>query len=707
MGLFDAHTQVYWTFCVSFSNFLSARAVASTPGMETKVSESVETKMSENMETKMSESVEAKMSESDLLGCPIDENTLTCDLSLDVDATTPSSRTSFAYDEHTEPTSPPSHGHLFHEPHHDEPSPGRQSHMPGYRRTSYSDNRAASHYAGHMHCCKPYRERSYSRERSMTPKSPPYSRNDALQTTGRTREDAGYSLYSRHRYCDHSRERSRSQRPGTSHSRTPEYSTSSGRPHKRARYSRYNDDDHSRERSRSPRPLRMSSRSRTPEYPPSRGRTHECMHYSRYNENDYFRERSRSPRPQTSLHARTLERSPSGSRMQRFYHNERRYDGRHSPDEAASSWSRTPSHDLDQSISTSRGRAHRDGHLERSTEDHHFRERRRTPSPQWTSKRKLPMDSQVTSLSERANDLIRERCVNLEKLGAAVALNDNAEEVEDFVRDKLKDVRVQVAEVKSIRKAIDAIPTSSDSVVRCLVGVVKSLSEVIIGMSTVMDGMVVNQENLRNSVKTANNCITRMTRLKLPNGVSLSASNMKTSWKIPVQPPFVECDLKELMGRWRRSGRATEEDHLTHCTDFMRFYLVRACDPVKSIQKYAHRVSGRGQKKEDLKDLPENIVGILIECLLDGLGLGQPELQMATEELEDRPTDFFMKLGETVEERKSALEYRKDCRIQWMPTCALAINRGLADVRQYVMKGDKLVPKPKRKIINVETIKSE
>ncbi|EPB69710.1 hypothetical protein ANCCEY_11194 [Ancylostoma ceylanicum] len=455
--------------------------------------------------------------------------------------------------------------------------------MPGYRRTSYSDNRAASHYAGHMHCCKPYRERSYSRERSMTPKSPPYSRNDALQTTGRTREDAGYSLYSRHRYCDHSRERSRSQRPGTSHSRTPEYSTSSGRPHKRARYSRYNDDDHSRERSRSPRPLRMSSRSRTPEYPPSRGRTHECMHYSRYNENDYFRERSRSPRPQTSLHARTLERSPSGSRMQRFYHNERRYDGRHSPDEAASSWSRTPSHDLDQSISTSRGRAHRDGHLERSTEDHHFRERRRTPSPQWTSKRKLPMDSQVTSLSERANDLIRERCVNLEKLGAAVALNDNAEEVEDFVRDKLKDVRVQVAEVKSIRKAIDAIPTSSDSVVRCLVGVVKSLSEVIIGMST------------------------------------------------------VECDLKELMGRWRRSGRATEEDHLTHCTDFMRFYL--ACDPVKSIQKYAHRVSGRGQKKEDLKDLPENIVGILIECLLDGLGLGQPELQMATEELEDRPTE--------------------------------------------------------------------
>ncbi|RCN51755.1 hypothetical protein ANCCAN_02115, partial [Ancylostoma caninum] len=467
--------------------------------------------------------------------------------------------------------------------------------------------------------------------------------------------------------------------------------------------------------------LRTSSHSWTPEYR-YRGHAHECSQYSRCNEDDHSRERSRSPRPRTSLHARTLKYSPSRSSIQTFHRYERRYDGRHSPDQAAASCSRTPSHDSDQSISISGSRTHTQGHLERSTADHYSREQRRMPSPLWEPETKPLMDSQVTSLSERANDLIREGCVNLEKLGAAVVRNGSAGEIENFVREKLKDVRVQVAEVKSIHNAINALPISSDSVVTGLVGVVKSLSEVIIGMSTVMDGMLVNQENLRNSVKTANNCITRMTRLKLPNGVCLSASNMKTSWKIPVQPPFVECDLRELMGRWRRSGRATEEDHLTHCTDFMRFYLVRACDPVESIQKYAHRVSGRGQKKEDLKDLPENVVGILIDCLLDGLGLGQPELQMATEELEDHPTElslnlsavveigsfsFFMKLGETEEERKAALEYRKDCRIQWTPTCALAINRGLADVRQYVMKGNKLVPKPKRKIINVGTIKSE
>ncbi|KAL6738557.1 hypothetical protein Aduo_012096 [Ancylostoma duodenale] len=653
--------------------------------------------------------METKLSESDLLGCPKDETSLTCDLSLDVtDANTPSSWTSFVNDEHTAASSSPrSHGHSFHEPQNDELSPRERSQLPRYRETSYSGHGAASHSSGYVQCCRPYRERSYSRERSLTPASPSHSRNeDAFQTRGHTREDERYLHRSRYEYCDHSCGRSCSSRPRISHSRAPGYSPFSDRTHQPPPYSRFIGDDHSRERSRSPRPLRKSSHSRTPEHY-SRGRAHEYVQYSRCNEGDHSRERSRSPRPRTSSYARTLEYSPSRNRMETFNRYERRYDGRHSPVKAAASWSRTTSHDVDESVSTSGSHTHTYGHLERGTADHNSREQRRMPSPLWEPETKPLMDSQVTSLSERANDLIREGCVNLEKLGAAVVRNDSAGEIESFVREKLKDVRVQVEEVKSIHKAISAIPMSSDSVVSGLVGVVKSLSEVIIGMSTVMDGMLVNQENLRNSVKTANNCITRMTRLKLPNGACLSASNLKTSWEIPVQPPFVECDLRELMGRWRRSGRATEEDHLTHCTDFMRFYLVRACDPVESIQKYAHRVSGRGQKKEDLKDLPENVVGILIDCLLDGLGLGQPELQMATEELEDHPTDFFMKLGETVEDRKAALEYRKDCRIQWMPTCALAINRGLADVRQYVMKGNKLVPKPKRKIINVETIKSE
>ncbi|EYB98597.1 hypothetical protein Y032_0130g1556 [Ancylostoma ceylanicum] len=117
--------------------------------------------------------------------------------------------------------------------------------------------------------------------------------------------------------------------------------------------------------------------------------------------------------------------------------------------------------------------------------------------------------------------------------------------------------------------------------------------------------------------------------------------------------------------------------------------LHKACEPVEAIQHYSHRVSGRGSKKEELKDVPENIVEILIDCLLDGLSLGQPELHMAAEELMENPTEFFLKLGSNNEERKKALEYRKDCRIRWIPNCSVAINRALGDVRRvYARKND-------------------
>ncbi|RCN28596.1 hypothetical protein ANCCAN_25661 [Ancylostoma caninum] len=103
----------------------------------------------------------------------------------------------------------------------------------------------------------------------------------------------------------------------------------------------------------------------------------------------------------------------------------------------------------------------------------------------------------------------------------------------------------------------------------------------------------------------------------------------------------------------------------------------QVCDPLEAIQHYSRRVSGRGSKKEELKDVQENTVEILIDCLLDGLSLGQPELHMAAEELIDNPTEFFLKLGSNNEERKKALEYRKDCQIRWTLNCSVAISRAL------------------------------
>ncbi|RCN31551.1 hypothetical protein ANCCAN_22663 [Ancylostoma caninum] len=113
------------------------------------------------------------------------------------------------------------------------------------------------------------------------------------------------------------------------------------------------------------------------------------------------------------------------------------------------------------------------------------------------------------------------------------------------------------------------------------------------GASRILRWMLTSQEALRNAVKAAINNITRMAQMRLPPGVYLSAGN---------------CGHMD-------SPKSTAVRG--HCADFMRFHLVKACDPVEAILHYSHRVSGRGSKREELKDVSENIVETLIDCLLD------------------------------------------------------------------------------------------
>ncbi|KAK6059486.1 hypothetical protein COOONC_02886 [Cooperia oncophora] len=73
--------------------------------------------------------------------------------------------------------------------------------------------------------------------------------------------------------------------------------------------------------------------------------------------------------------------------------------------------------------------------------------------------------------------------------------------------------------------------------------------------------------------------------------------------------------------------------------------MVKACDPAHVIQGYTYRLSGRYQKKPDLKDLPSGVAEALIGCCLDGLKLHAPELDAAPEELIENPTRFWLDLG--------------------------------------------------------------
>ncbi|RCN30264.1 hypothetical protein ANCCAN_23970 [Ancylostoma caninum] len=52
------------------------------------------------------------------------------------------------------------------------------------------------------------------------------------------------------------------------------------------------------------------------------------------------------------------------------------------------------------------------------------------------------------------------------------------------------------------------------------------------------------------------------------------------------------------------------------------------------------RQSGGWAKNENLKNIPEEIVSVIIDCLMEGFGMGQPELLMDADVLKEAPTRY-------------------------------------------------------------------
>ncbi|WKY15765.1 hypothetical protein Q1695_000892 [Nippostrongylus brasiliensis] len=112
-----------------------------------------------------------------------------------------------------------------------------------------------------------------------------------------------------------------------------------------------------------------------------------------------------------------------------------------------------------------------------------------------------------------------------------------------------------------------------------------------------------------------------LTAMKVPDDTVLSHLNMTNRWVIQ-EPP-----------------------------------LPKACDPVEEISRYAVRVSGKHAKDPTKTDLPDGIVDTLIKCLLDGLKMGEPELDRMPEELMSNPTQNnirrYERMGDALVPRKN------------------------------------------------------
>ncbi|KAL6734964.1 hypothetical protein Aduo_005450 [Ancylostoma duodenale] len=223
---------------------------------------------------------------------------------------------------------------------------------------------------------------------------------------------------------------------------------------------------------------------------------------------------------------------------------------------------------------------------------------------------------------------------------------------------------------RSLASTSKLLPQSSDSVVRELTTVVQSMSNTVLGLAAMIDGLQLRLEKQSVAVLNA---------------------------KHQARPPFKSHNLKALLRSWVPNGRIAKSDFATLCTDFARHYFVVACEPAEAIQGFSVRVSSKGGKKEELRDLPERIVSTLVDFMLEAMGIGQPELERTSQDLSQRPTEFWLGLGRNNAERGAALDYRKSCRMSWTPSCRVSISKALADIRQYRMGADRLMPKPKRR----------
>ncbi|EYC21062.1 hypothetical protein Y032_0020g206 [Ancylostoma ceylanicum] len=109
--------------------------------------------------------------------------------------------------------------------------------------------------------------------------------------------------------------------------------------------------------------------------------------------------------------------------------------------------------------------------------------------------------------------------------------------------------------------------------------------------------------------------------------------NLYNQWIVPGHAPFVKFNLNSSLEQWVPPSRARSDDYLSHCADFIRRYLVKACRPAADIKQYACRIADNNIKVAALKNLPDFVTNLLIGCLLEAL---QPEDRQSTESNQDR-----------------------------------------------------------------------
>ncbi|RCN27456.1 hypothetical protein ANCCAN_26809 [Ancylostoma caninum] len=255
------------------------------------------------------------------------------------------------------------------------------------------------------------------------------------------------------------------------------------------------------------------------------------------------------------------------------------------------------------------------------------------------------MDILTQTCLDRVTAMVSSREVALNDLGALFFQHSVDPQTYEEIVVTINDVKIKLGEIQNLQKSVRNVPESSDAVVRLLTTLLKRSVDTMAGLGVLVDSL------LRNI--TANRA-----------DITAAKSSM-------------QFDLNHLMESWEVPSRARDDDHMTHCADFVRRYLVKACSPPTEVQKYACRLTGKNAKVPSLLNLPDVVTNYLIGCLLEGLKLGVREIFADPEALAEKPTRYWLALGRDYESRKQELLRRKTVRAGWAVKLRQSIGRAL------------------------------
>ncbi|EYB95059.1 hypothetical protein Y032_0164g3541 [Ancylostoma ceylanicum] len=160
---------------------------------------------------------------------------------------------------------------------------------------------------------------------------------------------------------------------------------------------------------------------------------------------------------------------------------------------------------------------------------------------------------------------------------------------------KLKGAPICLEELSSLQSDIEAIPGSSDSVVRQVSAVLNQTLQSSAGLVANADSVLIPVSYMKTDIVETRSSMRHLTTPQLPKDCHLHYKNMVNQLVVPERSPFwwdilrlcfhyglmIRCNTSILevpsqpLQQRELPSRCNSDDQLSHCADFVPRYLVK------------------------------------------------------------------------------------------------------------------------------------